>query len=134
MAVAILAAFPITRLPGIQTLVELTCQMWVMATAGVPELLLGRKNALSLARQALNSSRHVIDGEAERLYIYSVSDKIVPWKEVERHAAEAADRGSAVRKVKFDDSAHVAHVKRYPREYWQAVTGAWQDAVVKAKI
>lgn len=124
MSVGILTAFPITRLPGIQTLVQLTCQMWLIATVGVPELLLGRANSLSLARRSLNSNRHLIDPAAERLYIYSVSDKICPWEEIESHAAEAEERGSAVRRVKFDESSHVAHVKRYPREHWQAVTEA----------
>ncbi|KAL1968003.1 hypothetical protein VTN77DRAFT_2420 [Rasamsonia byssochlamydoides] len=137
VAVGVLAAFPISRImpaAAAQTVAQLTCLMWLTAMVGVPELLLGRENPVSVARRSLNSSRHLMDPTAERLYIYSVSDNIIDWKDVERHAAEAAARDCVVRREKFEDSPHVSHLKRHRQRYWDAVTRAWKDAVIKAKI
>lgn len=54
-------------------------------------------------------------------YIYSESDDLVPWKDVEEHAARAVAKGRKVDLEKFRGSPHVGHMKQDPDRYWAIV-------------
>lgn len=59
-------------------------------------------------------------------YIYSDSDELVPWKDVEEHAALAASTrsGNADRVVElepFSGTPHVGHMRVDPERYWGIV-------------
>ncbi|KAF7312018.1 hypothetical protein MIND_00213700 [Mycena indigotica] len=69
-----------------------------------------------------------VNGQTPRLYFYSKRDAMVPWKEVEQHINECEQDRLNVRKVRFEDSPHVAHARMYPDEYWSAVKQLWVDA------
>ncbi|KAJ7116583.1 hypothetical protein C8R44DRAFT_854944 [Mycena epipterygia] len=62
-----------------------------------------------------------IDERSPRMYIYSKTDEMVPWADIEGHAVHAASEGLDVRRLCFDKSPHVAHARVYPQEYWTAV-------------
>lgn len=64
--------------------------------------------------------------EARRTYVYSEADRLVSWRDVERHADEAEKKGFAVRRERFDGSEHVAHMRSDPDRYWRAVRETWE--------
>ncbi|GAM40587.1 indole-diterpene biosynthesis protein [Talaromyces pinophilus] len=58
-------------------------------------------------------------------YIYSDADELVPWKDVEEHAALASTSTHANRVVeleKFTGTPHVGHMRADPERYWEIVT------------
>ncbi|KAK0705494.1 hypothetical protein B0H67DRAFT_649820 [Lasiosphaeris hirsuta] len=64
--------------------------------------------------------------EVRRAYVYSEEDKLVDWRDVERHAADAKSGGFVVRVEKFAGSAHVAHARRDEGRYWGVVRETWE--------
>jgi len=64
----------------------------------------------------------------KRLYIYSAVDELIPWQEVEEHAAEGKSLGYDVKLEKFEDSGHVQHARMHPGQYWAAVKSLWENA------
>lgn len=67
----------------------------------------------------------LLEKDRGRTYIYSEEDALVPSDDVEKHAAQAMDRGFDVRLEKFVGSQHVAHAKTEPGRYWRLVREAW---------
>ncbi|GAA6041266.1 hypothetical protein JCM8097_001305 [Rhodosporidiobolus ruineniae] len=63
-----------------------------------------------------------------RLYLYSEADELVPFTDVEHHAAEAKKRGVEVKTVRFEGTPHVAHARAEPERYWGAVKTFWEEA------
>ena len=63
-----------------------------------------------------------------RMYLYSSGDQIVPAPGVEEHAAKARAAGFPVRMVHFDRSAHVAHARDDPENYWGSIKTFWEEA------
>lgn len=59
--------------------------------------------------------------EVRRAYIYTPSDPLIDFRDVERHAAEAKTEGFSVALEKFVGSAHVAHVRKDEGRYWEIV-------------
>lgn len=59
--------------------------------------------------------------DARRCYVYSKSDKLVKWEDVEEHADEAKRRGYDVRWEQFDATEHVSHMKTDRVKYWSAM-------------
>ncbi|KAJ6596184.1 hypothetical protein DFH09DRAFT_1357336 [Mycena vulgaris] len=57
---------------------------------------------------------------AKTVYLLK-ADEMVPWADVEENVAAAASEGLDVRRLRFDNSAHVAHARVHPKEYWAAV-------------
>ncbi|PSN69961.1 hypothetical protein BS50DRAFT_301432 [Corynespora cassiicola Philippines] len=55
--------------------------------------------------------------EIRRVYIYSASDAITEYKDVEAHAVEAKTRGFSVSMEKYEGSAHVSHVRKDADRY-----------------
>ncbi|KAI1323765.1 hypothetical protein F5Y16DRAFT_403099 [Xylariaceae sp. FL0255] len=59
--------------------------------------------------------------EMRRVYIYSASDELIGYEDVEAHAAEAKTKGFSVALEKYDGSAHVAHLRKDEARYWKIV-------------
>lgn len=77
-------------------------------------------------RQDLNS-RIVMQGETKRCYIYSDTDPMVRWDDVEAHAQDAAKRGFVVQCEKFEGTGHCAHARfGGGMRYWTIVNDMWQ--------
>lgn len=70
---------------------------------------------------------------APRLYVYSVSDRIVPFDLIEAHIDEATGKGLDVAVEKFETSAHVSHARKNPERYWGAVERLWLKAVTESR-
>jgi len=78
--------------------------------------------------QGLNNMKQV--KETKRVYIYSEVDDMVPWHDIEDHAAEARRIGFNVKLEKFVRSGHVAHARVGNGErYWRIVEQLWNDSV-----
>ncbi|KAF8151001.1 hypothetical protein B0H34DRAFT_801896 [Crassisporium funariophilum] len=92
-------------------------------------VLLRRKNTIDGLKATLNSERLLpwFSKNTKRLYIYSPKDDMIPYHEVEGHARQAKECGLDVSLERFEDSAHVAHAKAYPEQYWTAVKRLWED-------
>ncbi|KAF8206846.1 hypothetical protein K438DRAFT_449121 [Mycena galopus ATCC 62051] len=98
--------------------------MWIFGQ------ILNKPSPVLVMMAALRNPRVLpwIDERTPRLYLYSKVDEIVPMADVEVHAARSASEGLDVRKLCFDTSAHVAHARVYPEEYWGSVKRVWADA------
>jgi len=56
------------------------------------------------------------------LFIYSDTDDLIPWNQVEEIADIAASHDNYVVKKKFLGSEHVMHYRKYPKEYVELIT------------
>lgn len=87
---------------------------------------LGIPDPIERLRQTLNN-RTVMLGETKRCYIYSETDPMVGWHDVEAHAQDAKDKGFLVQSEKFEGSGHCAHVRVDEGiRYWAIVNALWQ--------
>ncbi|CAG7849780.1 SubName: Full=Uncharacterized protein {ECO:0000313/EMBL:CCA74862.1} [Serendipita indica DSM 11827] len=64
------------------------------------------------------------------LYVYSKTDRSVPYKQVQAHTEKAETMGQDVTRLVFDDSPHVAHMRSDPERYWTAVQALWNKALL----
>jgi Eukaryotic protein of unknown function (DUF829) len=104
----------------------------LLGVAGIYVLLLvlylwrvitGAPDIVTFARTRINDPDLVgVDGKSGRArnqcYIYSETDDLIPWQDVEKHAAEAEATGWVVRREKFSGSPHVGHMRADPARYW----------------
>ena len=67
--------------------------------------------------------------QTNRSYIYSKEDSMVDWRHVEEHAAEANAKGIPSRTERYENTAHVAHMRTDPGRYWKIVTDTWEEAI-----
>ena len=82
---------------------------------------------IGLIRRGLND-KALIKGELKRGYIYSEADQMVDWRVVEEHARDAEAKGFVVRREKFVESGHVAHMRVGGGvRYWGIVEGMWEE-------
>ncbi len=86
------------------------------------------ENVVDRVRRMLNDPR-VSPPEAKRCYMYSKSDNLVSWVDVEEHADDAERRGYDVTRNEFDGSAHVCHMRLHQAQYWSALERVWESAV-----
>lgn len=63
--------------------------------------------------------------EIGRTYVYSKEDKLVNYKDVEEHAAQAREQGYKVALEEFKGTAHVAHARGDEARYWSVVRDTW---------
>ncbi|KAF8629974.1 hypothetical protein AX17_005539 [Amanita inopinata Kibby_2008] len=66
--------------------------------------------------------------KSPRLYIYSMKDELIPWRDVESHAKDVEKWCLDVRREMFETSMHVAHMRQDPERYWGTVQGLWSAA------
>jgi hypothetical protein len=71
--------------------------------------------------------------EARRTYIYSREDALIPYTDVEAHAADAESKGFDVRTEEFVGTAHVAHARTEPERYWEVVRETWEGTPFEIK-
>lgn len=64
--------------------------------------------------------------EARRVYIYSPTDALTEYKDVEAHAAEANAQGFSVTLEKYEGSTHVAHLRKDESRYWAIVRSSME--------
>ncbi|KAI9842550.1 MAG: hypothetical protein M1837_007063 [Sclerophora amabilis] len=69
----------------------------------------------------------LMEPTASRCYIYSESDMMVSWRDVEEHSLIAEHRGWRVAREKVDGSAHVGHLRADERKYWSIVETTWRS-------
>ncbi|KAJ5171267.1 Protein of unknown function DUF829 TMEM53 [Penicillium coprophilum] len=88
---------------------------------------------ISLARKLINDTSLMraahSGGTLSRCYIYSDTDDLVDWRDVESHAANAEAEGWAVRRESFKNSPHVGHMRAEPDRYWGIVREYLGDLV-----
>jgi hypothetical protein len=84
-----------------------------------------KPNLVDQARLALNK-KELFDTDAPRMYIYSVADDMVAWRDVEEHGRDAEGLGYRVDREKFLESGHAAHLTKDEGRYWDAVQRLWE--------
>lgn len=90
--------------------------------------LIGATSAAEFSTGAVNDPR-LSDVSAKRLYLYSKEDDIIHWEDVEKHAADARQKGWSVSAEMFEGTPHVGHMRAQPEQYWGAIARAWREAV-----
>ena len=109
------------RLPILILVFSLLGVLWVV------HRVFRLENGVDRLRRLLNDPQ-VSPLDAKRCYVYSESDKLVKWEDVEEHAYEAGRRGYDVRREKFDASEHVSHMKMDRLKYWTAIEQFWNSS------
>jgi hypothetical protein len=89
--------------------------------------ILGTVDVLEVVREEMNNTK-LMAKTARRCYLYSETDDIIGWEDVEEHAIDAKRKGWAVTLVKFQGSSHVGHVKQDPEKYWNAIEKTWLES------
>ncbi|KAK4033276.1 transmembrane protein 53 [Parachaetomium inaequale] len=90
--------------------------------------LIGATSAAEFSKLAANDARFADEG-AKRLYLYSKEDDIIHWEDIEKHAADARQKGFSVTAELFEGTPHVGHMRVHPERYWAAIAAAWTEAV-----
>ncbi|GAB1313758.1 DUF829-domain-containing protein [Madurella fahalii] len=90
--------------------------------------LIGATSAAEFSTGAVNDAR-LSDVSAKRLYLYSKEDDIIHWEDIEKHAADARQKGWSVSAEVFEGTPHVGHMRAHPEQYWRAIARAWKEAV-----
>lgn len=86
--------------------------------------LLGGPNVIASLRERLNDTR-LFSTQSQRVYLCSSADLMVPMSDVVRHYESAQSMGYGAELVEFENSAHVSHVMKDPRRYWNAIDEVW---------
>ncbi|KKY27592.1 putative indole-diterpene biosynthesis protein [Phaeomoniella chlamydospora] len=77
-------------------------------------------------RKSLNDPTLLDIYDMPRCYLYSAADMVVCHEDVEQHAIEAKRLGvTQMHVMRFENSAHCAHMREYEGAYWQAVQRTW---------
>lgn len=80
---------------------------------------------LAYTRKAILDPEFVAAGtpaeKTKTCYIYSDADELVPWKDVEEHAALASKHSRVVHLEKFIGTPHVGHMRADPERYWNLI-------------
>ena len=66
-----------------------------------------------------------MNSQTPRLYVFSKKDELVPWQAVQQHAEAAKTSGLNVRYERYEESAHVAHMRLDPKRYWTSIQDLW---------
>ena len=100
--------------------------LYVIVTGAlVRRAVLRQPDVISWLRTTMNDTRLVCtsesSGKLKRCYIYSDTDDLIDWRDVEEHAAHAEASGWTVYREKFLGTAHVGHMRADPDRYWSIV-------------
>lgn len=113
-------AFVSVGLPSIQQLVAAPF-LYAFAALWTVSMVLGLlPNSLQGWYKSHNSDL-ANKTELKRVYIYSRNDALTEYKDVETHASEARTKGVSAVLERFDGSAHVAHLRKDEKRYWEIV-------------
>ncbi|KAK3954768.1 hypothetical protein QBC32DRAFT_74182 [Pseudoneurospora amorphoporcata] len=91
--------------------------------------LIGASSAAAYSVAAVNNDE-LCQKSARRLYMYSKEDDIIYWEDIEKHAAQARQKGYVVDLDMFEGTPHVGHMRQHPEQYWGAVKKTWTEAIV----
>jgi hypothetical protein len=94
--------------------------------------LIGATSAAEFSKLAVNDARFSDEG-AKRLYLYSKEDDIILWEDIEKHAADARQKGFSVTAELFEGTPHVGHMRAHPEQYWAAIAAAWTEVVASTE-
>ncbi|KAF2673457.1 hypothetical protein BT63DRAFT_421605 [Microthyrium microscopicum] len=86
----------------------------------IANIVFGKEPFLRKLRRQLNDPS-LFPTSAPRVYVYSKTDDMVRWQDVESHAAEAATKGWSVKTDRFEESKHVGHMVVDAQRYWANV-------------
>jgi hypothetical protein len=112
---------PVLRLAG-----SLLLALMYMVMVWLPTTMFGSLDFLQAVRERLNDPSILSTTSTKRTYIYSDLDDLVQSWAVEKHAADAMQKGYAVDLVKMPDSMHVEHLRRHPELYQAVVMSLWR--------
>ncbi|VUC30521.1 unnamed protein product [Clonostachys rosea] len=112
-------------LPFVATQV-LMCMLLVLN--GCVQRVLLRESSATWGLKIGQSKQHV-RMDTRYLYLYSKEDDLVGYKDVEKHAAEARQRGWQAETEMFNGSPHVMHMRQFPEQYWNAISNSWDKAI-----
>ncbi|KAF4419991.1 Transmembrane protein 53-B [Fusarium austroafricanum] len=119
------AAFFTVGLPKVQ-LLFMAPFIYLLATIWQSLKVLGVvKDMLAFWGSTHNEAEGKKEREIRRTYIYSETDALVGYKDLEAQASQAERLGFNVRMEKFDRSAHVSHARKDDARYWSAVKSTW---------
>jgi pimeloyl-ACP methyl ester carboxylesterase len=89
------------------------------------------KDTFGRLHDDLNDSK-LLPQRVPRTYLYSDADELIPMDVVEGHARKTKELleldgvdSDVVKLVKFKGSSHVAHARKDPQRYWDAVVETW---------
>jgi hypothetical protein len=101
---------------------------FLLSVAGFSQFIRGTQSIVEIIYKELNNWE-LVDRSAARLYIYSESDKLVGWKDVERHAMQAEESHVPVKSLRKLETQHVQHMMQTKdrEEYWQQVEELWNQ-------
>lgn len=87
------------------------------------------RNLISQTRRDLNDESLWEDVRgAPRTYLFSESDDLINWRDVERHGEETAEAlGVRSLLVRFKESGHCGHARGNEGLYWGAVRRTWES-------
>lgn len=123
---AIMAPIPRTPILWYPALISLNVFLRALL---YKDRLMKRKSIVRRTYIGFNEKGLLPDG-VPRLYIYSLADKMVDWREVEAHARLAEKNGvvapGKVELCRFEGSEHVAHIREDAGKYWRAVGRVWE--------
>lgn len=91
----------------------------------------GRKNNIVAKTRRRLADECIWDLSAPRCYLYSQSDALIAWQDVQEHAREMMEMGAPVVDVGFERSEHCKHVAEDTARYWDAVTLTWRKALMQ---
>ncbi|KAI9684871.1 MAG: hypothetical protein M1822_005520 [Bathelium mastoideum] len=84
-------------------------------------------NVVDRIRRGLLNNE-ILAAKRQISYIYSKTDQVIGFEDVEEHATEAEEKGLKVKRVVYEKSAHVAHAVADPGRYWSTVSETWEQA------
>lgn len=91
------------------------------------------RNLFQRTRRGLNDEKLWDLRAMPRTYVFSQADDLISWKDVEAHAADAAEKvGMTSMLVRFKESGHCCHAKENEDYYWTAVKQTWEARDVEA--
>lgn len=99
--------------------VHLLCGWWWLRHKLGTMLGGPRRDPLAITAASHNTPERLAQ-EVRRSYIYSKEDALIPYKDVEAHAADAEKKGADVRLELFK-GVHVGHLRADPERYWRVV-------------
>jgi len=101
-----------------------------VAVAGLFLVVSGHRDPIERMRGDLLNVG-LFEQDAPRCYIFSKTDKLVDFGDVETHIREATGSGFKVQSEIFEGSEHVSHIAKDEKRYWEAVQNTWEGRFKK---
>jgi hypothetical protein len=75
-------------------------------------------------RAQLNDAK-IFSLSVRKLYLYSLADRMMPFKDVDAHREEALARGYQAERTVFPRAKHMGLMRDDAQKYWDAISNAW---------